>query len=69
MQQTLICYNTHDGQRGRILEMLRTHDFVPTASLRLFAYQYNARIFELRKAGHDIESCRQDGVVGFRLCR
>lgn len=56
------------SQRDRILQMLKSRDFVPTAALRLFAYQYNARIKELRtQFGHDkIQSVRQDGVCGFR---
>ena len=67
-QQLTINTFNHTNQRDRILQMLKDHDFVSTSSLRLFAYQYNARIKELRvEFGHDkIISCKQDGVFGFR---
>lgn len=56
------------SQRDRIYDMLQNNDFVPTAALRLFAYQYNARIKELREIyGQDrIIACRQDGKYGFK---
>ena len=55
------------NQRKRILNLLRKNEFVPTAQLRLFSYQYNARIYELRKAGWHILATKQDGRYGFEL--
>lgn len=58
---------THQTQRDKILKLLIDNDFVSTAQLRLFAYQYNARIYELRKSGFDIKTARKDGKWGFTL--
>lgn len=76
MQQTLHTIETfeHNTQRKKILKMLKNQDFVPTASLRLFAYQYNARIKELREGKenniiYNIISTKQDGKHGFSLYR
>lgn len=62
-----------NSQRQRILEMLLDHPIVLSAELRLFAYQYNARIYELRKGMHDgleynIISLRDEkGRSGYKL--
>jgi hypothetical protein len=61
------------NQRERILQMLLKGEFVPTAVFRVFAYQYNARILELRRGMHDgheydIRSMRDEqGRCGFKL--
>lgn len=65
--------NTRKSQRTLILHLLKKNDFVSTASLRIIAYQYNARIFELRNGLHDntqyhIESVRNNNKYGFVLC-
>jgi len=57
----------HDNQRDTILNLLKKHDFVPTARLRLFAYQYNTRIFELRRIWYNIISLSQNGKRGYKL--
>ena len=57
----------HSCQRIRILKLLKTNDWVATSELRLFSYQYNARIFELRAKGYNIISSKQEGKCGFRL--
>ena len=54
-------------QKVRILKLFQISDFVPTAALRIIAYQYNARIYELRKSGYHIVSDKEDGKCGFRL--
>jgi hypothetical protein len=62
-----------NSQCQRILEKLRSQDFVSSAELRLFAYQYNTRIFELRKGFHDgiehkIKSVRdKKGRTGYTM--
>ena len=55
------------SQRNRILDLLKKRDFVPTAELRLFSYQYNARIKELRDRGWTILKHKKDGKHGFIL--
>lgn len=57
----------HKAQRKKILDLLNKKDFVPTAVLRQFAYQYNARIFELREKGYIIKAEKIDNRHGFRL--
>ncbi len=42
-------------QAEKILARLQRGDKVPTGELAAIARQYNARIFELRKAGYSIE--------------
>ena len=66
MQTTVKQYDEHIDQRKRILKLLRDNDFVPTAQLRLIAYQYNARIYELRKKGYVIKSVKTP-KCGFML--
>lgn len=72
MQTTLSRYekvktDEKSDQRKRILELLLNNDFVATATLRLFAYQYNARIYELRRKGWIIKSMRKDNKCGFTI--
>ena len=67
MQTDLTDYSETQTQRERIKQLLLKHRFVPTAALRLFAYQYNTRIFELRKEGWPIQRAREDGKCGFTL--
>jgi len=55
------------AQRGLILALLRYFPFVPTSCLRDLSYQYNARIYELRRFGHNIKAIKNDGVCGFML--
>lgn len=60
------------SQRQKILNLLRKNNFVRTSHLRIIAYQYNARIYELRKGMHDnlfydIRSCRENSIHGFKL--
>lgn len=60
------------SQRDRILALLKKKDWVPTSVLRQMAYQYNARILELRRGLHDdkaydIQSVRQDDKYGYVL--
>jgi len=71
MQQLTINTFHKKSQSDRIWDMLQKNDFVSTASLRLFAYQYNARIKELRELyGHDsIVACKQEGVYGIRMVK
>ena len=58
--------DNHKTQRGAILKLLRTCSFVRTKTLvDMGFYQYNARILELRRSGHDIISCKQEGLYGF----
>ena len=60
--------DNHKTQRGAILKLLRTCSFVRTKTLTdMGFYQYNARILELRRSGHNILSCRQEGIWGFVL--
>lgn len=59
-------------QRDIILALLMRKSFVPTSLLRLRAYQYNTRIFELRRGQHDgiaydIKSVMVDGIYGYSL--
>lgn len=64
---TLDTFDDKHKQKERILKLFKLSEFVPTAALRLIAYQYNARIYELRKAGYHIVSDKEDGKCGFRL--
>jgi len=66
MQQTLELFDERTAQRERILELLKKNNFVKTSTLRIIAYQYNARIFELRQIGYIIESCRENNICGFK---
>ena len=66
MQTGINQYNERVGQRKRILKLLNENLFVPTAQMRLVAYQYNARIHELRKEGYQIRSIRTP-KCGFEL--
>jgi len=60
--------NHYHNQRSRILELLQKNKFVPTAQLRLIAYQYNSRLHELRKQNHNIISTKdEEGRWGFKL--
>lgn len=60
--------NTHKTQRNTILKLLEGTSFVPTQLLnQMGIYQYNARIYELRRLGYDIHSTQKDGVYGFEL--
>lgn len=67
MQQTLELWNPRHTQRNKILTLLKSKNFVSTSVLRMVAYQYNARIKELRSMGYVIESCRNMGRSGFKL--
>jgi len=53
------------GQRGEILSLLRQHknEWVELPRLMQIAAQYNARVFELRRAGFVIEN-KTDRVEG-----
>lgn len=61
------------SQAEKILDLLNDYDFVPTRDLLSAGiYQYNARIFELRRGklnntNYIIEPCEVDGLTGFRL--
>jgi hypothetical protein len=58
------------NQRERILELLRSHDgaWVPLPEiLALHIAQYAARIFELRRAGYQIENRQEGEHSWFRL--
>lgn len=63
----------HSSQREKILQLLQTGCFVSTASLRLFSYQYNARLYELRRGRHDgicyhiVKERDELGRCGFRM--
>ena len=48
-------------QRGKILQLLRERQggWVPSYELAGIALQYNARVLELRRAGHNIENKAQ----------
>ena len=52
-----------------ILGLLRVQDVVTTDQLAEIALQYNARIYELRKAGFDIKLVRpgEGGINGYKL--
>lgn len=67
MQQTILEYDDKCRQRDRILTLLKRNEFVSTAELRLIAYQYNARIYELRALGYVINSTHINGKYGFML--
>ena len=61
-----------NSQREQILKLLHKNNFVRTSHLRIIAYQYNARIYELRRGIHnnklyDIRACREEGIHGFKL--
>lgn len=45
--------NNRKSQCKTILKLLKAQDFVKTATLRMFSYQYNARIYELRRGLYD----------------
>lgn len=47
-----------ETQADRILALLKAHEgqWVPLPRLMQIAAQYNARIYELRAQGHDIEN-------------
>jgi hypothetical protein len=58
------------SQRDRLLALLRRHapDWVPLPGiLALGIAQYSARIFELRRLGHRIESKQEGSHSWFRL--
>ena len=68
MQMCLEVYESRSGQRQRMLNLLKSFEFIPTAMLRQFSYQYNARIFELRKMGYEIIAMKdENGRCGFML--
>lgn len=54
IQHSMLIYNA-ETQREAILERLRTGP-AKAAELARLASQYNARIYELRRQGHHIES-------------
>jgi len=62
-----------DDQCGKILKLLTENEFVSTKSLlNLGIYQYNARIFELRRGYYDniiynIISIKYNSIYGFKL--
>jgi hypothetical protein len=59
-------------QRDKLLQLLRDRapDWVPLPDiLRLGVAQYNARIFDLRRLGHRIESRQEGERSWFRLVR
>lgn len=66
-------HGNRQSQCKTILKLLRHTDIVLTQQLRMFAYQYNARIYQLRRGHYDgkkylIEPCKDDqGRCGFRL--
>jgi hypothetical protein len=70
MQTPLTIY-IHSSQRNKILDLLINNDFVKTSYLlnEVKAYQYNARIKELRKEGYNIVSDRYNGVFGFKIIK
>lgn len=55
----------HITQRSIMLKLFIQLDFVPSGMLRTFAYQYNARIYELRRLGYVIKATKKDGVFGY----
>jgi Helix-turn-helix domain len=56
------------AQRERILSLLRSRGAagVSNSELNAICFRYGARIFELRKAGHQIETVRE-GETEFRF--
>lgn len=54
-------------QIKRVLNLLRTMDFVPTYILQHASSQYNARIYDLRRMGYNIISKKIGGKPGFVL--
>ena len=69
MQTPITLFDDHSTQREKIIELLTKNNFVPTYVLLniVHAYQYNARIKELRQLGHNIVSIRYNGVFGFKI--
>jgi hypothetical protein len=60
--------NKNATQRDKILELLRDSFYhSPSELMRLGIAQYNARIYELRKLGHVIESVIIDKQTYFIL--
>lgn len=68
-QITMSAYDERTEQRTRILELFEQLGFVPTSVLRMVAYQYNARIFELRRPpfNYNIVRANENGRCGFRM--
>jgi len=67
-----ILVSNREQQRIKILKVLKSRLFVPTAYLSTIAYQYNARIYELRHGLHDgtmykIKSIKQNDSWGYGL--
>ena len=71
MQTPITIFDDHSTQREKIVELLEKNEFVPTSILLnvVHAYQYNARIKELRQLGHNIVSIRYNGVFGFKIVK
>jgi hypothetical protein len=67
IQTSVNLFDEHKSQRNRMIELFESKPFVSTAELRLFSYQYNARIFELRQLGYSIFKAKQNGKCGFCL--
>jgi hypothetical protein len=60
------------SQADRILLELRSGEWVPTSALVQIAFQYNARIKDLRDRGHNIVNRRDVAnpqITYFRLVR
>jgi len=58
------------SQADRILLELKSGDWVPTSALVQIAFQYNARIKDLRDRGHNIVNRRDEKnprITYFRL--
>jgi hypothetical protein len=77
-QLKLYFENVADGNNRRsqcktILKLFKQNDVVLTQQLRMFAYQYNARIYQLRRGLYDgkkylIEKCKDElDRCGFKL--